>query len=45
MKMKNIYCDYQGVITVTEDFECDYCDECDFCTDSSYADEEEEEEE
>lgn len=28
-----IYCDYQGLIEVSNDFECGYCDECDFCTD------------
>ena len=37
--MKEIYCDYQGYITVENDFECEYCNECEFCTENSYDDE------
>ena len=32
--MKTINCDYQGIILVEDNFDCDYCEECYFCTDN-----------
>ena len=39
--MKKIDCFYHGIISVPDDFDCDYCDECDFCTDKWEEEEEE----